>query len=215
MTASTALAGVATQEQLHRELNVLKQHMNERDANVLLDANNWTRAYHDNHSGEGSGRDGADGRDGVDGRDGTDGVDGNDGIDGSSGLDGINGLDGADGQKGDQGDQGVAGVAGSDGLDGLDGSLFDDSSLQHGIRSLDGRTSALESQVGKLNKAVSGMTAMANLTDNDVSVAVGSFQGYEALAVGVQRTFDSGIKIKFSAAYSGDTAFGAGVGFNW
>ena len=84
------------------------------------------------------------------------------------------------------------------------------------INHLEGRIDSIEERVDTLEEAFSMQAAMTNLTDDDLSAAVGYYEGNVSFAVGINKEVNDNVSVKVSAATNFDTVmFGAGVGFNF
>ena len=181
-----------------------------------------------------------DGVDGINGVDGTNGVNGSDGVDGSAGINGVDGKDGKDGEsvKGDKGDKGdtvkgdkgdsVKGENGTNGKDvdpeALKGIFNNQATTNNRVSALDNRLTNLEADVRDNREiasagiasalAVSGIPQAIRNGGNLVGVGVGSFDGQEAVAVGISHRSDNGNwNTKASVGFTSQgAAISAGIG---
>lgn len=153
------------------------------------------------------GKDGAPGKDGANGKDGIDGKDGNNGKDGAKGDTGAVGAQGVKGDTGDKGDKGDAGKDGADGKDGVSAS-FDASKFEAEIQNLQDGIN----RVGALSMATSGLHY--NGMESGGAVALGTYNGANAIAVGTQYQINTNAAATLQGVYDGKN-FGASAGVHW
>jgi autotransporter adhesin len=150
-----------------------------------------------------------------------------DGVDGINGVDGVDGKDGKDGEsvKGDKGDKGENGTNGKDvDPEALKGIFNNQSATNNRVSALDNRLTNLEADVRDNREiasagiasalAVSGIPQAIRNGGNLVGVGVGSFDGQEAVAVGISHRSDNGNwNTKASVGFTSQgAAISAGIG---
>ena len=144
--------------------------------------------------------------------------------------DGVDGKDGKDGEsvKGDKGDKGENGTNGTNGKDvdpeALKGIFNNQSATNNRVSALDNRLTNLEADVRDNREiasagiasalAVSGIPQAIRNGGNLVGVGVGSFDGQEAVAVGISHRSDNGNwNTKASVGFTSQgAAISAGIG---